>query len=843
MRSLCKQQGHPERQRSLNRTQPHPLASSALHHAHPILQLQRTIGNLAVQRLLRDHCEDLQANSGTTATVGLAHDARRRPVDARAPARIQTKLTVSTPGDLDEQEADTVADAVMRMPQPLNMPQGAGRVPDLLQREVADCDEELQRRPAQTESDSLPTAATTGARQAAIGERTPDRTAAADATASYLDAMRGSGQPLSASDRAFFEPRFGYDFSHVRIHTDAAAARSAREVNALAYTVGRDIVFGAARYAPDTSEGKKLLAHELTHTIQQGHSVRLPAVALKTKPVDEQDSREATTPTPLVSEVRPTDTAPRTARIMSRQPDDDNKSLRDMVQGVRDIIGYQGEIIRLNGLRMKDLLETLDAIDKQALSELWTFNKQGLPINVSRLDLAIEVVWDKKYAGIVGIPEFEQVLQEGIEQVIPAARHADQHAEIREYLGLTPSAPKSRGRTTAAAPAASAFTQAQPQDITGDPRAIAQAEITAEERTILPVGDEKIKEVTQELKDIDVSLAEFTSKKKRSDEDKAKKKELVTKRAEIKSRLDQLKSLVGRKEIEYNILNVYPEHQNEPHMAVKKWFDQIVTNATFLGMPIGSSGGSVPGVHKELLDRLRAAETILKGLVDQEVQDKLASHQEVQQPSSDRDYAKYVGLYSIGGLRSPKTSAGGTKVSLHSYGLAIDVNYAGNPFVGLYEPPKTKKSQPIPRAEDVIENATLLVKGHKLSISTTPHKDASKLWEHLHDISETLKTYLSLRLDENKDELEKLVKARQDAGDQRTVDDWKKLIETNYEAIKNKGDWQGHTDPAVGGFMDLNKLLVIALTRAELSWGGSYSGADGKDIMHFDWRGGSLKRR
>ena len=78
-----------------------------------------------------------------------------------------------------------------------------------------------------------------------------------------------SGQPLDASVRAFFEPRFGHDFSHVRVHTDSKAPASVQAVNALAYTVGRDVVFGAKQYAPGTVEGQRLLAHELTHVVQQ----------------------------------------------------------------------------------------------------------------------------------------------------------------------------------------------------------------------------------------------------------------------------------------------------------------------------------------------------------------------------------------------------------------------------------------------------------------------------------------------------------------------------------------------------------------------------------------------
>src|SRR5262249_29965020 len=81
--------------------------------------------------------------------------------------------------------------------------------------------------------------------------------------------LHSLGQPLDAGTRAFMEPRFGHDFSQVRIHADERAAESARAVNALAYTVGRDVVFGEGRYEPGTSEGRRLLAHELTHVVQQ----------------------------------------------------------------------------------------------------------------------------------------------------------------------------------------------------------------------------------------------------------------------------------------------------------------------------------------------------------------------------------------------------------------------------------------------------------------------------------------------------------------------------------------------------------------------------------------------
>jgi hypothetical protein len=83
------------------------------------------------------------------------------------------------------------------------------------------------------------------------------------------EVLRSPGQPLDEDTRAMMEPRFSHDFSHVRVHTDRRAADSARAVNALAYTVGANVVWGSGQYAPATSAGQRLLAHELTHVIQQ----------------------------------------------------------------------------------------------------------------------------------------------------------------------------------------------------------------------------------------------------------------------------------------------------------------------------------------------------------------------------------------------------------------------------------------------------------------------------------------------------------------------------------------------------------------------------------------------
>ena len=195
-----------------------------------ILSLHRTAGNQALQRLMR---------SGV----------------------LQAKLKVGQPNDVYEQEADRVADQVMRMAQP-----------DRIQRVCSECEEELHR---------LPISAPAEIRRQAIEEEEEEVRLQPGATASTatpevsgdlgarIDGLRGGGQPMPESAAAFFEPRFGHDFSQVRLHTDARAAETARELGALAYTVGHDVVFGEEQYAPESSAGKRLLAHELTHVIQQ----------------------------------------------------------------------------------------------------------------------------------------------------------------------------------------------------------------------------------------------------------------------------------------------------------------------------------------------------------------------------------------------------------------------------------------------------------------------------------------------------------------------------------------------------------------------------------------------
>ena len=139
------------------------------------------------------------------------------------------------------------------------------------------------------------------------------------------EVLRSPGQPLDAQTRAFFEPRFGHDFSRVRVHADTHAAESARSVNALAYTVGEHTVFAAGRYAPDSSAGKRLLAHELTHTIQQ-QNTQAPAVQGKlsvSSPTDASEREaDAVADAIIRGDTREITAAPGQAQLARQDPGD-----------------------------------------------------------------------------------------------------------------------------------------------------------------------------------------------------------------------------------------------------------------------------------------------------------------------------------------------------------------------------------------------------------------------------------------------------------------------------------------------------------------------------------------
>jgi hypothetical protein len=193
-------------------------APARRHRGHPILQLQRVVGNQAVQRVVR------------AASGRFAHDAGGIPVESPLVKAAQAPRKLQVPGVEYEREADQISERVMAVTEPRR----------------ADASASIATRRVGSHANDLH-----------------------EAPAAVTEVVRGAGEPLLADTRAFMEPRFGHDFSRVRVHRDAKAARAADAVNARAYVIGSDMVFGRGEYAPGTGSGRSLIAHELAHVVQQ----------------------------------------------------------------------------------------------------------------------------------------------------------------------------------------------------------------------------------------------------------------------------------------------------------------------------------------------------------------------------------------------------------------------------------------------------------------------------------------------------------------------------------------------------------------------------------------------
>jgi Domain of unknown function (DUF4157) len=208
----------------------HRLNNLAMDPADDIIHLQRTIGNQALQRLM-----------GTSIRFDFAK------ID------IRPKSEMSQSGDAHEDEADRVAKLVTRMP-----------VHDTVT-PITAVKEEGMNHGFEFGGSGRPTrnAQEPDGEQKGLQANRVEATNTGKFAAPPIvhEVVSSPGQPLDPATRDVMEPRFGYDFSHVRMHTDTKAAESARAVNALAYTVGRDIVFGSGRYSPTGFEGQELLAH------------------------------------------------------------------------------------------------------------------------------------------------------------------------------------------------------------------------------------------------------------------------------------------------------------------------------------------------------------------------------------------------------------------------------------------------------------------------------------------------------------------------------------------------------------------------------------------------------
>ena len=319
MKVCAQKQNQPHQQASLSltRSSAKPLAASS--KGHPILHLEGTIGD----RAMRTYGEEPGVELTTTALRRFGHDFSRISIHPpsteaipiqrpKSTELVQAKLSVGTPGDIYEQEADEVASSIMRIPDPevvkSQMPtvmRPASRhtqlpVKNEVRRQPTEFIFEVPKEEEEEEEEFIQT-------KAVVGH--PPKPA--PGVEGQLNAIEGRGQPFPHSVRASFEPRFGYDFSSVRVHDDAWAHQMARAVRARAFTLGRHIVFGEGYYAPTRFEGQHLIAHELTHTIQQG------AVTQGSAPHDPA----STAPANRSGEPRPSVLPPSTAQFMLQKAD------------------------------------------------------------------------------------------------------------------------------------------------------------------------------------------------------------------------------------------------------------------------------------------------------------------------------------------------------------------------------------------------------------------------------------------------------------------------------------------------------------------------------------------
>ena len=233
-------------------------SSQAVHEREPSLRSPAPFANQ-------------QAGSKQSFDSRFGHDFSRIRVhtDSSCGVRLQPKLRVGAVDDPLEHDADSMADAVMRMPNSsVTVTPEASGTPHGVQRKCAcggSCPKCRDAHPAEDQSLQM-----TGAGSNRPGENT--------APPLVHEVLRSSGEPLNPAIRAFMEPRFGHDFSQVRVRTGGAAADAAHAVSARAYTTGNDIVFGAGEWAPGTAGGMRLLAHELAHVVQQRERPAVPAL-------------------------------------------------------------------------------------------------------------------------------------------------------------------------------------------------------------------------------------------------------------------------------------------------------------------------------------------------------------------------------------------------------------------------------------------------------------------------------------------------------------------------------------------------------------------------------------
>jgi hypothetical protein len=292
-------------------------------------------------------------------------------------------------------------------------------------------------------------------------------------------------------------------------------------------------------------------------------------------------------------------------------------------------------------------------------------------------------------------------------------------------------------------------------------------------------------------------LKALTKAEKKGTLDDAETTELATLR-ELQARVGAAQGALKRKDVE-DVLAVAGH-------TVADWYGQI-QRGSFLNLTLR--------VHRALAERLTQAETAL-------VADPKVNPDQVKAA----ELGEKLGMYaSTSDLRRPKAATGGSNLSMHTFGLAVDLNYKGNPFLG-------NASR---RAPDIVKRATGLVEGQPVDLMKYIG-EPKEAYATLKSASAALQTYLSYQDPAKSKELDdKIAKHTKVKGEPADAAGWLVQIAKDAKSLEG-GDFRGHK-AAEEGFIDFDEAVVLALTGAGLTWGGTYAKA--KDIMHFDLREGT----
>jgi len=404
---------------------------------HDVLHLQRTIGNRAVGQLLGRNRESARYTAGTKPVIqrkpiswtptppptsaGPLVQPSTEPAFAKLLQRLKGTtgygnntppiqrdgLRVGSANDKYEQEADETADEIMRMPsvdsrQPSvvshQMTDEGLQTARVVQRQGEDDEERLQLKRLDTvqrdhleddEETLMTKRLDTVQREGGDGSFETDT-----AFTSRLNSSKGGGRPLPTDIQADFGSKMGADFSGVRVHTDNQAAQMSHQIQAKAFTHGSDIYMGAGQYNPSSSEGKRLLAHEATHTIQQGAVQRL--------------SRS-----PLVSPGKPnqSNVIQRKGEFKALHNQDENQATALVQLDYTNYASYQKQFERQLGIGLHSNVKALQGADAMLTKMKAAMRAAGF--NDSRIKKAFAMRKGKSDLGGVLEDDVEQALSSG----------------------------------------------------------------------------------------------------------------------------------------------------------------------------------------------------------------------------------------------------------------------------------------------------------------------------------------------------------------------------------------------------------------------------------------------